>query len=159
MKKILAVLMAVIMVLTLCACGNNEVNDTQDPSSSPSSNQDDSDNVKNEDSNENNHNGETTSAGSYAGTWTHERTEEIPTSMAFTLNEDGTGNMYSYAMSWSQNEDGTIALSLDYGDGNPASVSQAQLLEDGTMRWDYKFTLKTEDGRSIEVEYLIMTKS
>jgi hypothetical protein len=147
MKRLLTLLAAVAMLLTLCSCEIPAFIENNIPGFGSTNT------VTNNDSE---------TKKTYPGVWTHEKTDADPYYFTITLLEDGTGTMGRNGktkLTWNENDDGSITINLDYGDGSTFSESKAQLLEDGALRWHNEFTISTVDGNNIKIESLILTKS
>jgi hypothetical protein len=143
MKKISALLMAALVLLSLCACKANEIKGTEPPAASEPST-------------------EPTkpiyTAADYVGTWKHEQTDKEPTTMIINLNDDGTGSMFKFQLNWSVNTDGSISITINYGTSKEPEKTDGILLEDGTLRWNKSYTVVDIDGAKHEIEYLNMKK-
>lgn len=143
MKKTLAIILSVCIIFLLCACN---VNDTEKPlTTNPTGEPTMNENIP--------------TLSDYAGNWKHEKTENEPISMNFTLNEDGTGNQHTFPISWSIHNDGSISISISRGAGKEPEVTTAVLLEDGSLQWNKPVTVKAADGTSYHLDHLIMTKA
>ena len=143
MKKTFAIILSVCMIFALCACSMNNSDEPQDtqPTTEPNSNV------------------YIPAVSDYAGNWKHEKTDDEPISMNFTLNEDGTGNQHTFPISWSIHEDGSITISISRSADKDPEVTTAVLLENGTLQWNKSITVKAADGTSYHLDHMIMTKA
>ncbi len=138
MKKILAIALSAILMLSLCCCGGGSASGTTNgPESKP-------DDPK-------------PSSNPYVGVWHHTKTDDEPFTMTLRLFEDGTADMGKksddYTMSWKES-DGGIIITTSYSEYLPKD-EDASILEDGTLKWNMTFKTASSDK---EFDHVIFKK-
>ncbi len=149
MKKLLCLLLALILCLSLCACGGSEEDDGSIRSNRKNGGAQTQETV------------DIHSAEAYVGSWAKEKTDDSPFAMSMTLNADGTGSQGTKTtLEWSYDESADeISLILHYSDGSTTEPSTAKLQEDGTLCWTYTFSVMASDDSTFEVDQVIFDRA
>ena len=148
MKKVLCFILALIFILSLCACSSEE-----DSSSRRKNSDDDNEKVIQEVT-------DIHCMEAYVGSWSKERTEESPFASSMTLNADGTGTSGTKTqLTWSYDSDADeITVVIHFSEDDQSDPSTAKLQEDGTLYWDYQFKVQAADGSTFDVDHVIFER-
>ena len=147
MKKIICLIMAIMMIFCVCACGETSGNNNAG-------------NNNQTDANQQSQAIDIETEEAYVGEWVHERKDEEPFSMNLTLKAGGKGSSgKNTSVDWSFDEaEKKISIELVFPDGSKDEVTYAKLIEENTLSWERKFTIKLADDQFIEVEKVIFKR-
>ena len=142
MKKLIALLLCFVMLLSFCACGSGDSSDGSDANTNSNA---DADNTK---------------QGGFVGSWTHAKTDAEPFTMNITLKADGTGtNGKSSGVKWTLDEaNQQITIIIIYPDGEESEPSVAKLTADNKLCWEFEFKVQTADGTMLEYDKIYFNR-
>ncbi|MBQ7045974.1 MAG: hypothetical protein IJN65_05730 [Clostridia bacterium] len=152
MKKIFVLLLCLVALLSLCACGGETTKDSDIADNSS---------IESKVNDTNNNTSDTTQKDgeeAFLGTWKHERTEAEPFQMSLELNAGGKGKNSNTDIEWSYDEaTKQISITIIYPDGTKSDSSNAKLT-DGKLCWEREFNIKTQSGDFVKFDKALFVK-